>query len=133
MKFGILAFVLAALCSFSLRAAEKFPDIAHKDMVEVVKSGKAVILDCNGSDSYKQQHIPGALDFAVVKADLATKLPADKSALIIAYCGNENCPAYKNGASAAEALGYTNIRHYSHGISGWVHEKETVEGSAATK
>jgi len=135
MKFGILAFVLAALCSFTLRAEDKFPDIGHKDLVEAIKTNKVVLIDCNGTDSYTQQHIPGAINFAADKAALATKLPADKAALIVAYCGNENCNAYQNGAKAVEALGYTNVKHYSKGIAGWVKEKETVEGAkaAATK
>ena len=46
-------------------------------------------------------------------------LPADKNALIVAYCGGPKCGAWKKAAKAAAALGYTNIKHFSGGISGW--------------
>ena len=86
-----------------------------------------VLLDANGTKSYAEQHIPGALDFAAVKDDLAKNLPADKGALIVAYCGSEKCMAYKAAAEAAAKLGYTNIKHYAPGIQGWLKSKEKVE------
>jgi rhodanese-related sulfurtransferase len=44
----------------------------------------------------------------------------NKTTLIVAYCGGPECGAYKAAADAAAALGYTNIKHYSEGISGWL-------------
>jgi rhodanese-related sulfurtransferase len=84
----------------------------------------------NGTDSYKSGHIPGAIDFEASEAQLAKLLPADKSALVVAYCGNEHCGAYKQGAAAAEKLGYTNVKHYAPGIAGWKKAGEqTQKGS----
>lgn len=62
-------------------------DISHEDLVKAIKDKKVVLLDCNGTESYNQAHIPGALDFDAVQADLAKKLPEDKSTLIVSYCG----------------------------------------------
>ena len=53
------------------------------------------------------------------KDTIASKLPKDKGALIVAYCANENCSAYQQGAKAAKELGYTNVKHYAKGIMGW--------------
>ena len=103
---------------FTVNAGE-FPDVSVSDVKALAEAKKAVIIDVNGSDSYQSGHVPGALNFAVIKDNLAASLPADKGALIIAYCGNPNCGAYLRAAKAAQKLGYTNIKHMSAGISGW--------------
>jgi len=101
-----------------VRAAE-VPSISHKALVKAINAKKVVLLDVNGTESYKSGRIPGALNFEAVQNNLKSKLPANKKALIVAYCGSPSCGAYKMGAKAAMALGYKNVRHYSPGISGW--------------
>src|SRR4051812_15769938 len=98
--------VVSSLVSF---AAEKFPDISHDELKQAIQEKKVALIDVNGSDSYKSGHIPGALDFETTKSELAAKLPSDKNALVVAYCGNEQCGAYAAGAKAAKELGYTNV------------------------
>lgn len=116
MKHFILAL---ALCFAATGFAADFADITHVEMLAVIKAKSAVIIDVNGSDSYKAGHIPGAIDFEANEKAIAKSLPADKGALVIAYCGSPQCPAWKDAAKAASALGYTNVKHYSGGISGW--------------
>lgn len=118
---GILALGVNAL------AADKFPDISHKELKTAIDAKAVTLLDAAGSASYRSGHIPGALDFQVVTADLGAKLPADKGALIVAYCANENCPYYKKAAFAARALGYTNVKHYVRGVAGWKDSGEALE------
>ena len=65
-----------------------------------------LIIDVNGSESYKEGHVPGAIDFEAVGGKLAKALPQDKNALIIAYCGGPQCRAYQ---AAAKAAGYRAI------------------------
>jgi rhodanese-related sulfurtransferase len=109
-------------------AADKtYPEIKHDELVSALAARTVTLLDANGTDSYKQGHIPGAYDFASVKNRLAAVLPADKSALIVAYCSNEDCPAYQEAATAAESLGYTNVKHYAMGIMGWKESGAKVE------
>src|SRR5471032_2954195 len=74
-----------------------FSDIDHKDLAKLVADKKVVLIDCNGSDTFKANHIPGAIDFEANGANLDKLLPKDKDTLIVAYCGNEFCPAYKSG------------------------------------
>ena len=114
-----LFILLAALAVVFTVNAGEFPDVSVSDVKALAEAKKAVIIDVNGSDSYQSGHVPGALNFAVIKDNLAASLPADKGALIIAYCGNPNCGAYLRAAKAAQKLGYTNIKHMSAGISGW--------------
>jgi rhodanese-related sulfurtransferase len=85
------------------------------------------LLDVNGPVSYANGHIPGAIDYTAHTADLAKFLPADKSSLIVAYCGNEHCGAYARAAEAAQKLGYSNVQHFKPGIAGWKSANEPTE------
>jgi len=100
--------------------AGSFPDITLPDLKAAIAEKKVTLLDVNGPISYANGHIPGAIDFTAHKSDLATVLPTDKSALVVAYCGNEHCGAYARAAEAAQKLGYTNVQHFKPGIAGWV-------------
>ena len=108
-------------------AAETYPDISQADLQSAIAAGNVVLLDCNGTESYEKGHLPGALDYQSVSADLQGALPADKGALVVAYCGGPKCNAYKKGAGAAAALGYSNVKHYSGGLSGWSSAKLPLE------
>ena len=118
MKKLFLGLFATALLASSTQAGE-FADISVKDVNQLSAAKTAVILDVNGDDSYKAGHVPGALNYNAIKNDLGAKLPRQKDALIIAYCGSPKCGAYLKAAKAAQKLGYTNIKHMSAGISGW--------------
>src|SRR5690348_15236039 len=123
--------LLALLCMFALasisRAEDKYPDISHDELKSAISAKHVTLLDVNGTDTYKKGHIPGAIDFTKDKDTIAAKLPKDKGALIVAYCANENCSAYQQGAKAAKDLGYTNVKHYAKGIMGWKDSGEPTE------
>ncbi len=106
------------------------PDISIAVLKKAIADKTVLLIDCNGSKRYASGHIPGAIDFATASADLASKLPTDKAALVVAYCGGPMCHAYKAGVEAAETLGYTNVKHFSGGISGWKKAGEKVETAA---
>jgi rhodanese-related sulfurtransferase len=114
----LLALLITAVVAVSAWAAE-FPDISITEVNKLAESKSAVIIDVNGDESFNAGHVPGALNFAAIKDNLAASLPKKKDALIVAYCGNPKCGAYLRAAKAAEKLGYTNIRHMPAGISGW--------------
>ena len=122
----IMTLMAVALLTASVYAGE-FADISPKDVLAASKAKTAVIIDVNGSESYKEGHVPGALDFETISGKLAASLPADKNTLIIAYCGSPRCGAYAAAANAAKKLGYTNIKHMSAGISGWNEAKMPTE------
>ena len=112
-----------------LAASSKFPSISHEELQRAVSSGKVTLLDVNGSESFQEGRIPGAIDFIAQKKAIASLLPKDKNALIVAYCGNEYCPAYLAAATTAKELGYTNVKHYAPGIDGWKKSGAKVEKS----
>ena len=122
----LLTFLATVLVAASVFAGE-FPDISISEVKALAESKKAVIIDVNGSESYQKGHIPGALDFAAIQDKLASVLPKDKKALVVAYCGGPKCKAYQAAATAAEKLGYKNVKHMSAGISGWKDAGEKTE------
>jgi rhodanese-related sulfurtransferase len=121
--FALFAATFVAASAF----AGEFPDISIADLKKAIADKKVTVVDVMGSKSYGEKHVPGAIDFAAVKADFAKALPADKNALVVAYCGGPSCKAYQAAANAAEKLGYKNIKHLSAGISGWVAAGEKTE------
>jgi thiosulfate/3-mercaptopyruvate sulfurtransferase len=82
-------------------------------------------------DSYKKQHVPGALQYEfpipeVKEMDDATKakfekfLGPDKDKTLVFYCGFVKCTRSHNGAMWAEKLGYKNVYRYPGGIKAWM-------------
>lgn len=130
MKTFTAAVAALLLITLPALAGEKFPAITHDALKKVIAEKKVTLIDVNGSTAYKAGHIPGALDFEVVEADLAKKLPADKTALIVAYCSDEQCSAFAFAAEKARELGYTNVQHYAPGILGWKKTGEKTEPGA---
>jgi rhodanese-related sulfurtransferase len=122
----LIALVVSLVFAASLHAAD-FPDISIGDLKSAMASQKVVLLDANGTDSWQSGHIPGAIDFAAKQDKLASVLPQDKSVLVVAYCGNPQCPAYHAAAVAAKKLGYKNIKHLVAGIQGWKSAGEKTE------
>ncbi len=130
----LLMTLAAALIAFTgITRAEDYGDISIADLKKAIADKKVAIIDVNGTDSWKAGHIPGAIDFATSKDKLAAALPKDKNTLVVAYCGGPSCNAYKAGAKAAVALGYTNVKHLKAGISGWKKEGEKTEAGDAKK
>jgi rhodanese-related sulfurtransferase len=123
--------LLALVCTLALAsyavAEDKYPDISHDELKAAIAAKQVTLLDVNGTSTYEKGHIPGAIDFTKAKDSIASKLPKDKGALIVAYCANEACSAYQKGAKAAKDLGYTNVKHYAKGIMGWKDSGEPVE------
>jgi len=102
VRFGAMKTLASLVLSLFVAAtafagSSKVADISHDELTAAVASGKAVILDANGTESYQAGHIPGAIDYVANKDRLASLLPADKDTLVVAYCGNEQCGASQGG------------------------------------
>ena len=89
-------------------------------------------------DSYKKQHVPGAVQFEfpipeVTSLDDKTKsafekiLEPNKDRLIVIYCGFTKCGRSHNGAMWAVKLGYKNVYRYPGGIKAWLEADYPVE------
>lgn len=115
----------------AVQAAE-YPTITISDLKAAMASSQTIVLlDANGTESWQRGHIPGAIDFNANKDSLSSVLPKDKDVLVVAYCANPQCPAYRSAANAAKKLGYKNIKHLTAGIMGWRDAGEKMEAGPA--
>jgi len=89
-------------------------------------------------DSYKKQHVSGAVQFEFPKEEVTniddkTKaafekiLGPNKDRLIVIYCGFTKCGRSHNGAMWAVKLGYKNVYRYPGGIKAWAEADYPVE------
>jgi len=93
--------------------------------------------------SYKEVHIPGAVQFLFPIPEMKTwdtketdgksmedfqaLLGPDLNKTIVIYCGFVKCTRSHNGAMWAKKLGYTNVYRYAGGIFAWKGAKYPVE------
>ena len=122
----VLALVTMVFLTVAAYAGDA-PNISIPDLRAAIAAGKVAVIDANGTKSWREGHIPGAIDFTGSRANLVRLLPPDKNALIVAYCGGPKCVAYKKAVAAVEKLGYTNVKHLSAGISGWKKAGEKMD------
>lgn len=115
-----VALALNAQASTDCGNEESFPLINKAELKEVAGKPNAFIIDVNSEDSFKKNHVPGAIHFGSHKKDFAKMLPKDKNTLIVAYCGGPACTAWHKAAEIACKEGYMNVKHFKEGISGWV-------------
>ena len=123
----VVAFAVVLTAQAGSGKGGKVADVSLDSLKQAIAEGSITLIDVNGSKSYQKGHIPGAVDFQAVSADLGSVLPEDKGALVVAYCANTHCGAYQRAVAAAVALGYTNVAHFSGGIEGWKEAGEAVE------
>lgn len=114
-----LAATEKAAAAVDCKSDATYAEISKKDLQHALDSKTAFVIDVNSDDSYKEHHVPGAIHFKSTK-NFAKALPADKNAMLVSYCGGPACTAWKKAATEACKLGYTNVRHFKDGISGWV-------------
>ena len=105
---------------------EKYHDIVDAkfvmDHITVPMAENVMIIDARPKRAkYDKGHIPGAVSIPDSRFDKMTdRLPADKDALLIFYCGGLKCPLSHKSAFKAEKLGYTNIKVFAKGFPGYM-------------
>ena len=111
--------------------------VTTEELKRLIDSGKDMLIvdTMPYEDSYKKQHVPGAVQFLFPIPDMKewdTKetggknledfkklLGGDKDKPIVIYCGFVKCTRSHNGAAWAVKLGYKNVYRYPGGIFAW--------------
>lgn len=107
------------------------PDWFYKDIVDVEfvnqhmsipPSEDVMIIDARpAKPKYVRGHIPTAVSIPNTQFDkMVDKLPKNKNALLIYYCGGLKCKLSHKSARKAEALGYTNVKVFAEGFPKWM-------------
>ena len=112
----------------------KFHDIVDvefvKEHITIPMAENVMLIDARPKrPKYDKGHIPMAVNIPNTQFDKMTdKLPKDKNALLIYYCGGLKCKLSHKSAWKAEALGYTNVKVFAEGFPAWM----KVEGNYAS-
>ena len=159
-KDSLLIFYCGGLkCKLSHKAARKAESLGYKNIkvfsegypgwlkvpgnygsvsvewmkAQVDKGADMVIVDARPKKKkYDKGHLPGALSIPDTQFDkFKDQLPADKSKLLVFYCGGLKCKLSHKSASKAIAMGYANVKVFATGYPSWV-AYVGKEGSGAT-
>jgi len=104
----------------------KYHDVVEVDFVmqhiTVPMTADVMIIDARPKQAkYDRGHIPGAVSIPDTYFNkMIDKLPANKDALLIFYCGGLKCKLSHKSAYKAEALGYTNVKVFAKGFPGYM-------------
>ncbi len=114
-----------------MEADWRFQDIVDVNFVKQYAKRPApdnvMIIDAR---PYKPKYVNGRIPAAVSIPDSkfeenADKLPKDKNALLIYYCGGFACKMSHKSAKKAEKLGYSNVKVFAAGYPAWVNAPGT--------
>ena len=114
--------------------------VSTEDLKKWIDSKKAMLIvdTMPYEKSYKNNHIPGAVQFEFPipamntmddkkKAEFVKLLGPDKDKTVVIYCGFVKCTRSHNGATWAVKLGYKNVFRHPGGIFAWKGMKYQVE------
>lgn len=138
---ALAVMAMMAACSTTAPAPQPAADTSWRfnDIVEVAfvqqyakvpMAKNVMIIDSRPKRvKYDKGHIPMAVSIPDSQfAKMTDKLPEDKSALLIFYCGGQKCKLSHKSAYKAVALGYTNVKVFADGFPKWM----SVKGNYAS-
>jgi rhodanese-related sulfurtransferase len=106
-------------------------EIGIKELVGVMTGGQPYHLyDARPGKRFGGGHVPGAKSAFPKDDDFLGKLPADKDALLVFYCGGPTCPYTGVAVEKAKAAGYNNLKGFQAGLPGWKKAKLPVHSEA---
>ncbi|MEZ7198391.1 rhodanese-like domain-containing protein [Pseudodesulfovibrio karagichevae] len=124
LAFAMVAVAAPAMAQEKAKFKQFHSIVDYKFVAKYAKMPKpknVMIIDSRPyKPKYVDGYIPTAESIPASQFDKMTdKLPKDKGALLIFYCGGLDCPLSHKSAFAAEALGYTNVKVYAAGFPDW--------------
>jgi len=107
----------------------KIPEINSSTAYKLWNGKKAVFVDALDEESYRAQHIPGAINLPA--SDPETNwhefLDIEKDDIIITYSSSKKCEDGKNLAKYLKHKGYTQVYYYKPGLKGWTYNLLPIE------
>lgn len=107
-------------------------EIDVKELLAIMTGGKPYHLyDARPAKRFGESHLPGAQSAFPKEPNFLSRLPADKNALLIFYCGGPTCPFTGDAVKKAQEAGYTNLKGFQAGLPGWKKAQLPVHSDAA--
>ena len=92
--------------------------LSVEEVHAAVRDG-AFLVDARGPESFSLGHIPGAVNIPCRSELDYSKLPDDRSRLVIFYCGGPRCSASHTAALRAMELGHERVAEFKGGYPAW--------------
>ena len=108
-------------------------EIDRKELLMILqgKRGPYTLGDSRPPKKVMKGHIPSAKPiFPENKQAFLQALPADKSQLLVFYCGGPTCPFTGQSVKLAMDHGYTNIKGFQAGLPAWKRSKMVVHSES---
>jgi rhodanese-related sulfurtransferase len=119
---------LAVVCSILMLAAlirAEPIEVTTSELADLVKAESVTLIDARPG---APAGLPGAKSLTgTPTAEEAAKVILSKDAPVVTYCGSVSCPLSAKMAKHLQSLGYTNVREYPEGFSGWKKAGHPVE------
>jgi rhodanese-related sulfurtransferase len=77
------------------------------------------LVDALPEESYREGHIPGAINMPSEKIARQAEAQLDKTATIVTYCGSYACKASTIAARKLIGIGYKNVLDFKAGKKAW--------------
>ena len=107
-------------------------EIGIEDLVGIMTGGQAYhLFDARPGKRFGGGHVPGAKSAFPKDDDFLSRLPQDKNALLVFYCGGPTCPYTGVAVKMAQEAGYTNLKGFQAGLPGWKKAKLPVHAEAS--
>jgi rhodanese-related sulfurtransferase len=93
--------------------------ISPKELLQLIRDKQVSVFDVNSRESWRNAHVPGALNIDPIEFQ-ESDLPTDKKSPLVFYCSNYFCRKAPNAARRARSIGYSDVKVMSAGIGGWL-------------
>jgi rhodanese-related sulfurtransferase len=98
------------------------------------EKGRYFLFDSRPAPRFMEGAIPTAVNLPFPAFDKnLDKLPSDKLALVIFYCGGKTCNMSPGSLAKARKLGYTNAKVFIEGMPAWAKQRPGVLSPASLK
>jgi len=94
--------------------------ITREALKAMMEAGEEfVLVDVLSPDSYRTNHLPGAINIPVYEIEREARKRLPKEAKIVVYCASFECQASPTAAAKLDELGYQNVVDFEGGLADW--------------
>lgn len=86
---------------------------------KVVNKDRFILVDARSVESFAHEHVEGAINIPLKELDskIGTLMPFDQE--IVTMCSGGDCELSTKTATKLLEAGFTNVKNYDGGITGW--------------
>ncbi len=97
-----------------------FNIITREALKAMMEAGEDfVLVDVLSPDSYRKNHLPGAINIPVYEIETEAPKRLSKSTKIVVYCASFECQASPTAAKKLEEMGFEQVIDFEGGLADW--------------